>query len=86
MSSYSSNINKEYQVGDRVITTGRAQYEMSYEENVPIGTIGVIISIRHRYVNTPNEYKQYKVSFEGYPEGDSVKNLYITHNIKKYDL
>ena len=73
--------NNEYQVCNRVITTGNAQYEICTDIKVPIGTIGTVTRIRQRYVNTPNEYKQYKVSFEGYPEGDDVTNLYLLHNL-----
>ncbi len=82
-----SNTNytkKEYQISDRVITTGPAQYEIGTIQKVPFGTEGVVVGIRHRYTNTPNEYKQFKVSFKDYPEGDSVTNLYLPHNLKKY--
>lgn len=78
-------IQKEYQIGDKVITTGVAQYEICTDTKVPFGTVGLITGIRHRYINTPNEYKQYKVKFEDYPEGDDVTNLYLSHNIKKID-
>ena len=51
----------EYQIGDKVITCGSAVYENVTETFVPDGSIGTIIKIRHRYENTINEHKQYKV-------------------------
>ena len=86
MSTVTAINNNEYQVGDHVITTGNAQYEICTDTKVPIGTIGIVTRIRQRYTNTPNEYKQYKVLFEGYPEGDDVTNLYLLHNLEKYNV
>ena len=83
MSTVTTSNNNEYQVGDRVCTTGNAQYEICTDIKVPIGTIGTVTRIRQRYANTPNEYKQYKVYFEGYPEGDDVTNLYLLHNLAR---
>jgi hypothetical protein len=76
--------NKEYQIGDKVITTGAAQYEISTAVKVPIGTIRVISSIRHRYKNSTNEYKQYKDCFECYPDGDNITNLYLSYDLIHY--
>ena len=72
-----------FNLGDRVITTGYPAYHTGLESNVaPVGTIGTIIHIRHRYANTPNEYKQYKLKFEGYPEGDSLTHLYNSYDLE----
>ena len=76
-----SNIKKDYQIGDKVITNGSAIYETVSETFVPVGSVGTIIKIRHRYENTPNECKQYKVSFDTYPDGDDVTNLYSDFNL-----
>jgi len=79
------NIDTEYQVGDMVVTTGPPRYLMCTDHKVPFGTVGTVIRIRHRYVNTPNEYKQYKVSFPGYPDGDDVTNMYAASTLLKHE-
>ena len=85
--SYNSglNIDTEYQVDDKVVTTGPSIYHISTDTKVPFGTVGTIIRIRHRYKGTPNEYKQYKLSFPGYPEGDDVTNMYLVSALQKYE-
>jgi hypothetical protein len=85
MSDYNiSHINTEYQVGDMVVTTGHSIYDLSTTPTVPVGTIGIIIKIRHRYVNTPNEYKQYKVTFCDYSDGDDLTNMYFASSLLKH--
>ena len=80
-----SKNKNEYKIGDKVITCGSAVYENVTETFVPIGSIGTIIKIRHRYENTINEHKQYKVRFENYPpDGDDVTNLYSDYKLKSY--
>ena len=74
----------EYQIGDKVITCGSAVYENVTETFVPVSSIGTIIKIRHRYENTINEHKQYKVKFDNYPDGDDVTNLYSYFKLKLY--
>lgn len=49
-------------------------------------SLGKIIKIRHRYVGTPNEYKQFKVSFIGEPEGDDVTNLFHNSSLIKVSI
>ena len=72
-------MEKVFEIGNTVKTIGMADYN----DNVPIGTIGKIIRIRHRYCNTPAEYKQYKVEFEQYPtDAGNVDNFYTTYNIE----
>jgi hypothetical protein len=78
------NTDTEYQIGDKVKATGCARYLLSTDTKVPIGTVGSVIKIRHRYVGSPNEYKQYKVSFPGYPDGDDVTNMYSSYDLEKY--
>ena len=85
MGTVTDSITNEFQIGDRVITTGCAQYEICTSIKVPFGTIGTVSKIRHRYANTHNEYKQYKVCFQDYPEGDDVTNLYLFHNLEIYN-
>lgn len=79
--SSNSNTQNNFTVGTRVITTGHPAYRMG-SESVPIGTIGTIVHIRHRYAGTPNEYFQYKLQFDGYPEGDSLTHLYNSWDLE----
>ncbi len=81
MSSIFSTQNN-FTVGTRVITTGNPAYHMGLDLIVPVGTIGTIIHVRHRYAGTPNEYKQYKLQFEGYEDGDSLTHLYNSSALK----
>jgi hypothetical protein len=67
----------ELSVGSIVKTIGKA----SYDDIIPIGTTGTITKIRHRYIDTPNEYKQFKVIFLGYLVGDDLTNLYEDYNL-----
>jgi len=72
-----------FNIGDKVIVTGKPAYNnLSQYPVVPEQTIGHVIKIRHRYQNTPNEYFQYKVSFNGYSDGDDLTNLYSEYNIQ----
>lgn len=74
-------ISHEFQIGDIIQTIGFA----TYDNTVSIGTIGEIIHIRHRYRNTPNEYFQYRVKFDDYPEmvNYQLNNLFKTNKILK---
>ena len=67
------NSEKLY-VGNIVKTINTA----CYDKMVPIGTVGEIIKIRKRYVRTINEYYQYLVKFDEYPEllRNQLNNLY----------
>ena len=74
-------MKSEFQIGDKVVTTGYAYYE----KNVPIGTHGTIIRLRHRYSGSSAEYYQYKVKFDDlkYDTSDSnIDNLYSHSNIE----
>ena len=77
----------EFAVNDRVVTTGFSEYNMQFDVKIPIGTVGTVTRIRHRYRNSPNEYKQYKVTFPTFPErgNDDVLNLYRSFNLRPYD-
>ena len=77
-------MSQEFQIGDIIQTIGFA----TYDNIVPIGTIGEIIHIRHRYRNTPNEYFQYRVRFDDYPEmvNHQLNNLFKTNKILKINL
>jgi hypothetical protein len=68
-----------YNLDDKVLITGKPAYG---EQTIPENSIGIIIKIRHRYANTPNEYFQYKVHVEGYEDGDDLTNLYTYSNLK----
>jgi len=72
---------KVFKVGDTVEVNGRSEY--NDRGNIPIGTIGKIKEIRRRYVNTPNEYNVYKLSFDGIPDGDDLTNNYQSMNFTK---
>ena len=74
-------MKSEFQIGDKVITTGYAYYE----KNVPRGSKGIIIRLRHRYSGSTAEYYQYKVKFDDplYDTSDSnLDNLYSNSNIE----
>jgi hypothetical protein len=75
------NTQNNFTIGTRVITTGYTAYH-SGSDSVPIGTIGTIVHIMHRYAGTPNEYKQYKLHFDGFREGDSLTHLYNSYDLK----
>jgi len=77
-------IQNDYNIGDIVITCGRAIYEDVTDISVPTGSVGTIIKIRHRSINTPNECKQYKIRFDNYPDGDDITNLYLDFKIRPY--
>jgi hypothetical protein len=73
-------MKSEFQIGDRVITTGYAYYE----KNVPMGSKGTIIKLRHRYSGSSAEYYQYKVKFDDprYDTSESnLDNLYTDNHI-----
>lgn len=78
-----SQKNYHLNIGDKVRTKSFAVYD----NNVPIGTIGTIVHIRERYTNTPNEYKQYRLSFDNYLHlnNNQTNNLYTDNNIEKYN-
>jgi len=65
--------------GDYVRTINRAYYD----DVVPRGTVGQIIWIRKRYVGSPNEYYQYKVSFAEYPQGGGLDNMYVYDDLER---
>lgn len=74
-------MKSEFQIGDKVITTGYAYYETK----VPIGTTGTIIRLRHRYSGQACEYYQYKVKFKDskYDTSDSnLDNLYADTSLE----
>ena len=72
---------KVFKVGDTVEVNGRSEY--NDRGNIPIGTIGKIKEIRRRYVNTPNEYNVYKLSFDCIPDGDVLTYNYQSMNFTK---
>jgi hypothetical protein len=43
---------------------------------VPIGFIGTITHIRYFYERSSNEYKEYKVSFIGFSDGQWLVHIY----------
>lgn len=69
---------KQYDIGDRVITTSKPVYD----GKIPIGTSGTIIKIRKRYQDSPNAYCQYKIHVDGYDDGDDLTNLFDEMDIK----
>ena len=70
----------DYQIGDKVITTGLS----IFNKKVPIGSIGTIIKIRERYPGTSNAYKQYKLEVLGHiTNRNNLDNMYTDYNIKK---
>lgn len=71
----SNNSLNEFKINDVVKVVGCPVYNKSDSSNL-MNCVGRITKIRHRYIGTPNEYKQYKVSFVGIPEGDDVTNLF----------
>jgi hypothetical protein len=77
----------EFAVNDRVVTTGFSEYNTQSDVKIPIGTVGTVTRIRHRYRDSPNEYKQYKVSFPNFPERgtDDMLNVYKSLNLRPYD-
>ena len=71
--------NNMYKLGDKVKIKGLPAYGNSI---LPENSVGVIIKIRHRYADSPCEYFQYKVSIDGYDNGDDLTNLYTDHNLE----
>ena len=74
-------MKEEFKIGDYVKTHSLA----IYDTNVPIGNIGRVVHLRHRYINTTNEYIQYRVYFEKYPELaiNQTNCLYDSKNLQK---
>lgn len=68
-----------YQLNDKVKIKGNPDYG---NKILPEDSIGKIIKIRHRYVNTPNEYFQYKIHIDGFLDGDDLTNLYTIDNLE----
>jgi hypothetical protein len=69
----------KYELNNKVIIKGNPVYG---DKILPENSIGEIIKIRHRYANTPNEYFQYKIHVDGFPDGDDLTNLYTYHNLE----
>jgi hypothetical protein len=69
------------QLDDTVKTIGKP----TYSGTVPIGTCGTVIRVRERYVGTVYEYRQYKVTFSDYSDGDDLTNLYEEFNLMSLD-
>lgn len=66
----------DFTIGQKVQNIDKPVYNAGPEFIVPLNSVGRIISIRHRYVGTPCEYKQYKVHFDNIDDGDSLTHLY----------
>lgn len=69
----------DFQIGDSIKTMGFADYD----RQTPIGSIGTIVHIRHRYQGTPSEYKQYRIEFDEHSSNCQLKNLYRPRNMEK---
>jgi hypothetical protein len=80
------NTTKQFNIGDLVTVTGHPAYQcVQFNYQIaPIGSVGTVVNIRQRYIGTPNEYKQYKISFNGIEEGYSLSHLYENYNLKKF--
>jgi hypothetical protein len=77
--------SKNLKIGDRVITCGESIYSKVAHHEAPVGTIGTIVSIGHRYKDTVNPEIQYKVKFDGYPHIlEDMEHLYWCHNLRPY--
>jgi hypothetical protein len=75
--------SKDLKIGDRVITCGDSIYDIS-SGSVPKHTVGTIVRIRHRGINTPNEEKQFKVQFDDYPDIlEDITNMYHEHDLRR---
>ena len=77
-----------FKIGDQVSVKryssikGSSTYNhLTVFPDVPLGTIGTVISIREKYKNFPNHYFQYKVRFPGIPDGDDLINLYYESSL-----
>jgi len=73
----------DLQIGDRVITCGESIYSYTDKVPVPLGTIGTIVNIIHRYKDTPNPEIQYKVKFDDYKTLDGLEHLYWSYNLRR---
>jgi hypothetical protein len=71
----------KFNIGDIVRTKSYSAY--SDYMKVPIGSIGTITKIRSRYVGSPHEHYQYKVTFNGIPDGDDLTNMFEENNLEK---
>ena len=75
-------LEHEFAVNDRVVTTGFSEYNT----DIPIGTVGTVTRIRHRYKNSPDEHRQYKISFPNFPARmNDDRDLYTSFNLRPYD-
>jgi hypothetical protein len=75
--------SKDLKIGDRVITCGESIYSKVAHHEAPVGTIGNIVSIGHRYKDTVNPEIQYKVKFDDYPHIlEDMEHLYWCHNLR----
>lgn len=76
--------NPQFNVNDCIIVTGQPAYRYcSFDNSIaPVGSVGIIVSIRKRYPGTAFEYNQYKVHFDKYPDGDSLTHLYNQSDIE----
>lgn len=60
------------QINQRVKKISYCYYSHAGDNsNIPIGSIGTIVRIRSRYIDTPNEYHLYIVMFDGYNFNDN---------------
>ena len=78
--------SKDLNIGDRVIKCGRSIYTSLEDPSVPKHTLGTIVSIRHRDINTPNEEKQFKVKFDDYPDPNNfrdITNMYYAFDLRR---
>ena len=72
-------------LGDKVkVLTKASCYVSDESEEYPIGTIGYVVYIRHRYEkNTPNYYFQYKIVLERQFTGiNDLRHFYRDTDLK----
>ena len=75
---------EDFKVGDLVVICYSATYGKHSDKSIPLGSIGRIKDIRHRYNGARNEYKQYNVEFNNYI-GVASSDYYEKESLRKYD-
>jgi len=70
-----------FQLGQRVTIIGKSAYNFSDKDLEKIGTIGTIVNIKVRYINTPYYYCLYKILFDNHITSGSIFNVYDSNDL-----
>ena len=76
----SHNKPSDFKIGDRVVVL----HSIDFFDTTPIGSIGIIENIMHRYKHTPNEHYEYWVYVGNHKtryEIDNIVNMDRAFNI-----